>query len=120
MASSSFGLLLAAAAAPVVSASGVLPGSSLLPVSLAPLPRVSWGGVVRLARLGWEPSSSSVLVWVVGSSAPLVCRVGSSPRPAVSALVAELRALVQSGAECRLGVRGSWSSGNWFCAVAEA
>ena len=103
-----------------VPVSGALPGSSLLPVSLAPLPRVSWGGVVRLARLGWEPSSSSVLVWVVGSSVPLVCRVGSSPRPAVSALVAELRALVRSGAECRLGVRGSWSGGKWFCAVAEA
>ena len=103
-----------------VPVSGALPGSSLLPVSLAPLPRVSWGGVVRLARLGWEPSSSSVLVWVVGSSVPLVCRVGSSPRPAVSALVAELRALVRSGAECRLGVRGSWSGGKWFCAVAAA
>jgi hypothetical protein len=103
-----------------VPVSGALPGSSLLPVSLAPLSRVSWGGVVRLARLGWEPSSSSVLVWVVGSSVPLVCRVGSSPRPAVSALVAELRALVRSGAECRLGVRGSWSGGKWFCAVAAA
>lgn len=103
-----------------VSAVPALPGSSLLPVSLAPLPRVSWSGVVRLARLGWEPSSSSVLVWVVGSSVPLVCRVGSSSRPAVSALVAELRALVRSGAECRLGVRGSWSGGKWFCAVATA
>ena len=103
-----------------VPVSGALPGSSLLPVSLAPLSRVSWGGVVRLARLGWEPSSSSVLVWVVGSSVPLVCRVGSSPRPAVSALVAELRSLVRSGAECRLGVRGSWSGGKWFCAVAAA
>jgi len=103
-----------------VPVSGALPGSSLLPVSLAPLSRVSWGGVVRLASLGWEPSSSSVLVWVVGSSVPLVCRVGSFPRPAVSALVAELRSLVRSGAECRLGVRGSWSGGKWFCAVAAA
>ena len=91
-----------------------------VPVSLAPLSLVSWGAPVVLDRLGWEPSSSSVLVWVAGSSAPLVCRVGSSPRPAVSALVAELRALVRSGAECRLGVRGSWSGGKWFCAVSPA
>jgi hypothetical protein len=90
------------------------------PVSLAPLSSVSWGGVVRLARLGWEPSSSSVLVWVVGSSVPLVCRVRSSPRLGVSCLVSELRALVRSGAECRLGVRGSWSGGKWFCAVSPA
>jgi len=120
MASSSFGLLLAAAAAPVVSASGALPGSSLLPVSLAPLHSVSWGELVLVDRLGWEPSSRSILVWLVGVSAPLVCRVGSSPRADVSALVASLRLLAGSGKLCRLGVRGSWSGGNWFCAVAEA
>jgi hypothetical protein len=108
MASSSFALLLAAAAAPVVPSA---------PVSLAPLSRVSWGGSVVLARLGWEASSSSVLVWVVGSSSPVVCRVGSVPPLAVSALVSELRALVRSGAACRLGVRGSWAGGRWFCAV---
>ena len=92
--------------------------ASFAPVSLSPLPSVAWGVPVVLDRLGWEPSSRSVLVWVSGSSSPLFCRVGSSPRPAVSALVAELRALVRSGAECRLGVRGSWSGGKWFCAVA--
>jgi hypothetical protein len=113
--SSSFGLLLAAAAAPVAA-----PAAPSAPVSLAPLSRVSWGGSVVLARLGWEASSSSVLVWVVGSSSPVVCRVGSVPPVAVSALVSELRALVRSGAACRLGVRGSWAGGRWFCAVSPA
>ena len=103
-----------------VSLPSVPVSAAFAPVSLAPLSSVSWGAPVVLDRLGWEPSSSSVLVWVAGSSAPLVCRVGSSPRPAVSALVAELRALVRSGADCRLGVRGSWSGGKWFCAVAPA
>lgn len=92
--------------------------ASFEPVSLSPLSSVAWGSPVVLDRLGWEPSSRSVLVWVSGSSSPLVCRVASSPRASVSALVAELRALVRSGAECRLGVRGSWSGGKWFCAVA--
>ena len=111
MASSSFGLLLAAAAAPVVPSA---------PVSLAPLSRVSWGGVVCLSRLGWCSSSRSVLVWAVGGSAPVVCRVGSLPPASVSALVSELRSLVRSGAPCRLGVRGSWAGGKWFCAVSPA
>ena len=92
--------------------------ASFAPVSLSPLSSVAWGSPVVLDRLGWEPSFRSVLVWVSGSSSPLVCRVASSPRASVSALVAELRALVRSGAECRLGVRGSWSGGKWFCAVA--
>jgi len=109
--SSSFGLLLAAAAVPVVPSA---------PVSLAPLSRVSWGDVVSLARLGWDAPSSSVLVWSVGSSVPVVCRVGSLPPAAVSALVSELRSLVRSGAPCRLGVRGSWAGGRWFCAVSPA
>ena len=108
MPSSSFGLLLAAAAVPSA------------PVSLAPLSRVSWGDVVSLARLGWDAPSSSVLVWSVGSSSPVVCRVASVPPLAVSALVSELRSLVRSGAPCRLGVRGSWAGGRWFCAVSPA
>ena len=103
-----------------VSLPAVPVAASFAPVSLSPLPSVAWGSPVVLDRLGWEPSSRSVLVWVSGSSSPLFCRVGASPRPAVSALVAELRALVRSGADCRLGVRGSWSGGKWFCAVAPA
>jgi len=116
----SFALPSFASVGPVSSVPAPAPVVPAAPVSLAPLSSVSWGAPVVLDRLGWEPSSRSVLVWVAGSSAPLVCRVGSSPRPAVSALVAELRALVRSGADCRLGVRGSWSGGKWFCAVAPA
>jgi hypothetical protein len=92
--------------------------ASFAPVSLSPVSSVSWGAPVVLDRLGWEPSSRSVLVWADGGSSPLFCRTSSASRSDVSALVAELRALVRSGAECRLGVRGSWSGGNWFCAVA--
>lgn len=103
-----------------VSLPSVPVSASFAPVSLSPASSVSWGEPVVLDRLGWEPSSRSVLVWVSGSSSPLFCRTSSASRPAVSALVAELRALVLSGADCRLGVRGSWSGGKWFCAVAPA
>ena len=108
MSSSSFGLLLSPAVVPVAG-----PAS----VSLAPLSRVSWGRVVALAKLGWDAPSSSVLVWTYGCPEPVVCRVGGLPPRAVSALVSELRSLVESAAPCRLGVRGSWASGKWFCAV---
>jgi len=88
--------------------------------SLSPLGSVAWGSPVVVARLGWCASSRSVLVWVVGSSAPLACRVGRSSPSAVSALVASLRAARSSGVPVSLGVRSGWSSARWFCAVAPA
>jgi len=88
--------------------------------SLSPLGSVSWGRACLVVRLGWCSSSRSVLVWVVGSSAPLSCRVGRSSPAAVSALVASLRAARASRLPVCLGVRSGWSGDRWFCAVAPA
>ena len=94
-----------------------------LMVSLSSLRSVSFSSSsVVVARLGWSASSRSVLLWVVGSSVPVVCRVGSAPAGSpraleVSSFVAFLRAAVVSGAPVFLGVRGRWASSGWFCAA---
>jgi len=86
--------------------------------SLSPLSSVSWSSFeVVVSRLGWCPSSRSVLLWVAGSSVPLSCRVGRASPSAVSGLVGFLRASRASGAPVRLGVRVGWAGSRWFCAA---
>jgi len=93
---------------------------SSFPVCLSPFSSVSWSSPVRVSSLGWCSSSSSVLVFVLGSPVPLTCRVGSADPAAVSSLVSVLRSARDSGAFVRLATRSGWSSSEWFCGVMES
>ena len=86
--------------------------------SLSPLSVVSWSSdSVVVSRLGWEASSRSILVWVKGSSVPLVCRTRGAVASDISSMVSLLRESRDLGSPVTLGVRQGWSASRWFCAA---
>ena len=96
---------------------GVLLMSSF---SLSPLSSISWSrSSVVVSRLGWDSSSRSILLWVLGSAVPLVCRTGGADPESISDLTGLLRKSRDTGLRIVLGVRKGWSPDRWFCAATD-